>query len=71
HVSRPVREFLNNMFASCWKGPSLVPYLWPPRSPDINPFDFFLWDAVKEFMYTLCIQQIRNVEKLENMLDLH
>ena len=25
--------------------------LWPPRSPDANPYDFFLWVYVKDQVY--------------------
>jgi hypothetical protein len=27
------------------------PIPWPPRSPDITPFDFFLWGYVKDIVY--------------------
>ncbi|KOX76037.1 hypothetical protein WN51_12524 [Melipona quadrifasciata] len=48
HISRPVRQFLNNI-GSRWIGRSSTPKLWPPRSLDLNPLDF--WDAVKELVY--------------------
>jgi predicted transcriptional regulator len=25
--------------------------LWPPRSPDLTPPDFFLWDYLKQIVY--------------------
>ena len=25
---------------------------WPPRSPDLNPLDFFLWGFLKSKVYT-------------------
>jgi hypothetical protein len=25
--------------------------LWPPRSPDFNPWDFYLWGTLKDEMY--------------------
>ena len=25
---------------------------WPPRSPDLNPLDFFLWGYLKSIVYT-------------------
>lgn len=28
-----------------------VLHLWPPRSPDLTPFDYFLWGDVKEAVY--------------------
>jgi hypothetical protein len=26
--------------------------VWPPRSPDLSPPDFFLWDAMKNSVYS-------------------
>ena len=26
--------------------------MWPPRSPDLNPCDFFLWGFLKETVYS-------------------
>ena len=25
--------------------------MWPPRSPDLNPADFYLWDYLKTVLY--------------------
>lgn len=41
HFSLEVREFLNNTFPNRWVGRG-EPVAWPPRSPDLNPCDFFL-----------------------------
>ena len=27
---------------------------WPPKSPDLNPLDFYYWDAVVTRMLPLC-----------------
>lgn len=40
HYARRVREHLSNTFPDRWIG-RLGPILWPPRSPDLNPLDFF------------------------------
>lgn len=40
HFRRDVPEFLNNTFSARWVGFS-GPVAWPPRSPDLNPLDFF------------------------------
>lgn len=40
HFRREVREFLDNAFPNRWIGRS-GPVAWPPRSPDLNPCDFF------------------------------
>ena len=37
--------------------------LWPPRSPDLSPPDFFLWDALKGKAYA---NKPRTIQELEN-----
>ena len=37
--------------------------LWPPRSPDLSPPDFFLWGALKENAYA---NKPRTIHELEN-----
>jgi len=35
----------------CASGNDQPPMLWPPRSPDIMPCDFFLWRYVKDWVF--------------------
>lgn len=35
---------------------------WPPRSPDLNPLDYFLWGYLKDKVYTAV--PINTVEEL-------
>jgi hypothetical protein len=35
--------------------------LWPPRSPDLNPCDFYLWGTLKEKVY------VNNQHSLEEL----
>lgn len=51
HYSREVRNFLDQMFGTRWIGRPPAPHHWPPRSPDLNPMDFYLWGAVKALVY--------------------
>lgn len=51
HFGLRVRGFLNDFFGSRWIGRNPAPHLWPPRSPDLNPLDFFLWGALKAKVY--------------------
>ena len=37
--------------------------LWPPRSPDLSPPDFFLWDALKGKAYA---NKPRTIQELES-----
>ena len=34
------------------------PVPWPPRSPDLNPLDFFLWGYLKTEVYRTEVQDI-------------
>ena len=45
HWGLQVRAFLNDKFLERWIGRG-GPAAWPPRSPDINSLDFFLWGYV-------------------------
>ena len=45
HFKRNVREMLDEMFPRKWIGRK-GPYIWPARSPDMTPLDFFLWGHV-------------------------
>ena len=38
--------------------------LWPPRSPDLSPPDFFLWGALKGKAYA---NKPRTIQELENI----
>lgn len=43
---------------------------WPPRSPDLNPLDFFLWGFVKDMVYQRRSRSIRVLRrKIEEALD--
>jgi len=37
------------------------PTPWPPRSPDINPLDFFLWGYVKDKEFSTPDPDITNL----------
>ena len=44
----------------------LLTVLWPPRSPDLRPCDFFLWGYVKDNAYKPPLPQ--NVRELQDRL---
>jgi hypothetical protein len=55
HYGRQIREWLNENYQHRWIGrlppgnnarflPGVGPIAWPPRSPDLNPLDFFNGD---------------------------
>lgn len=64
HFSRPVRTHLSNTFGENWIGRG-GPINWPPRSPDLNPLDFYLWGHLKTMVYTTPIETI---EELRNKI---
>lgn len=55
HWTLRVRDFLTNTFREPWIGRN-GPVLWPPRSPDLTPLDFFLWGYMKDLVYSTPIE---------------
>lgn len=64
HFSILAREYLNEVYQNKWIGRD-GPQLWPPRSPDLNSLDFFLWGHVKSLVYTT---QVNTLDDLENRI---
>lgn len=50
HYGACVRDHLNRTFPNRWIGRG-GPVAWPPRSPDLNPLDFYLWGTMKSQVY--------------------
>ena len=47
--------------------PELVePENWPPNSPDLNPVDYSIWEALQQLVYRC--RRIRDVEYLKEVL---
>jgi hypothetical protein len=55
HLYCEVRQYLNTVLPGHWigrvSGNDQQWMLWPPRSPDITPCDFFLWGYVKDQVF--------------------
>lgn len=51
HNARIVRDYLNETYEERWIGTN-GPVRWPPRSPDLNPLDFYLWGYIKDKVYS-------------------
>jgi len=60
HFSRIARQYLNDHFPGMWIGRN-GPVEWPPRSPDLNPIDFYFWGHVKSEVYST---PVTNVDEL-------
>jgi len=50
HYATIVRNFLDERYPDHWIG-RRGPVEWPPRSPDLNPLDYFLWGFLKSEVY--------------------
>lgn len=48
HTANSVQDYLKSKFLSRFFDKEK----WPPRSPDLNPCDFFLWGYLKKRVYT-------------------
>ena len=46
---------MNQYFGQQWIG-RYSPMRWPPRSPDLTPLDFYIWNTLKEQVYQIRIQ---------------
>jgi len=51
HFARIVREFLNDNYNERWIGRG-DPVNWPPCSPNMTSSDFYLWDFLKDVVFT-------------------
>ena len=64
HFAPGVRSWLDQKFPGRWlerRGP----HEWPARSPELTPFDFFLWGWTKEGVYR---EKSHTLEKLEDRI---
>lgn len=64
HFSILAREYLNEVYENRWIGRG-GPQPWPPRSPDLNSLDFFMWGHLKSLVYTT---PLNNVDDLRNRI---
>jgi len=54
NFGRIARQYLNEPIPEKWIGPN-GPVAWPPRSPDLNPKDFYLSGHVKIEIYSTSV----------------
>ncbi|KAJ4438886.1 hypothetical protein ANN_14840 [Periplaneta americana] len=64
HFSRTARRYLNRRFPDRWIGRG-GPIAWLPRSPDLNPLDFYLWGHLKSLVYS---SPVPDLESLRNRI---
>ena len=68
HTSRMAMEWLEKRFPGRLIS-NKSDFIWPPRSPDLNPLDFFLWGYMKEQIHRAQPGSIAEVKQLiENFM---
>lgn len=50
HYGINVRNWLHERLPGRWIGRG-GPISWPPRSPDLNPLDYYFWGRIKDIVY--------------------
>lgn len=55
HYRNAVRDYLTAQFPNRWIGRN-GPMLWPARSPDLTPLDYYVWGRAKQLVYEVSIQ---------------
>jgi hypothetical protein len=60
HSARGVKNWLDANLENRWIGRN-GPVLWPARSPDLNPCDFFLWGHLKQIVYETPVNTVEEL----------
>jgi hypothetical protein len=75
HFSRQLADFLHGTYPDRCIGIG-VPVAWPPRSPDLNPLDFYIWGHMKPLIYektnnrdALVPKVLDTAEQIQNTTD--
>lgn len=64
HFSLVARHYLDEEYPDRWIGRG-GPHPWPPRSPDLNCLDYFLWGHLKTLVYATPVE---NVDQLRERI---
>jgi hypothetical protein len=66
HFLRIVRQHLNQSFDEEWTGRG-DPAIWPARSSDLNPLDFWLWGHLNYLVHSAPINELEVLQqRVEN-----
>ena len=63
HIVRQVIALLRAHFGDEHVISRVFPTAWPPRSPNLNPCDFFLWGFLKDHAYRGNIQTVPELKE--------
>ena len=70
HFSQTVRTILNNEYRNRWIGRG-GPVPWPPRSPDLNPLDYYIWGHMKSLVYVTNVPNVDTLRQRVNNAFIH
>ncbi|XP_020299364.1 uncharacterized protein LOC109863516 [Pseudomyrmex gracilis] len=62
HSSRRAKQYLDITFPNSWIGRG-GPVVWPARSSNFNPLDYFLWGHLKNLIYQNPVESLEDLEK--------
>ena len=62
HFRIEVREWLNSTFPGRWIG-RRGPMEWAPRSPDLTPLDFYLWDYLNQKAFSKPLNDLQELRE--------
>ncbi|GBM90436.1 hypothetical protein AVEN_124684-1 [Araneus ventricosus] len=68
HIATPVKQLLNLHFGNDRIISGHFPTAWPPRSPDLNLCDLYLWGYLKDTEHG---GPIANLSELKNRITQH
>ena len=68
HTALLTRELLKNEFGSDRLIGKFFDIVWPARSPDLNPFDFFLWGFIRDILFQNKTEHFHSIEELSQAL---
>ncbi|GFX97457.1 uncharacterized protein TNCV_2840171 [Trichonephila clavipes] len=68
HITRCVKDVLKHHFIEERVISRQIRHLWPPRSPDLNPCDFWLWGHLKQLV---SCDQPRTLPDLKDSISRH
>ncbi|KFM67194.1 hypothetical protein X975_24756, partial [Stegodyphus mimosarum] len=62
HVAVRVQQMLRQNFTTETVISRYFPTAWPPRSPDLTPYDFWLWGYLKSKVYQGVVQDLATLK---------
>lgn len=63
HIGIPLLEMICRKLFPKYGLVQVVQYLWPARSPEMRPLDFFLWIFVKDRIYVEYVHIIHELKR--------